>query len=113
MCLPVAKAHPAEVVLAVVALHVVATAVLLNAALALGAVLDVLVARRPVLEAAVDSLRTLEAPVPLLPAGKADLKAALAGDLARAALLYIVRAVRPRTPLHQRVQIHVDVLLEP
>jgi len=34
---PVAKAHPAEVMLATVALHVVAATVLLNAYMALGA----------------------------------------------------------------------------
>ena len=41
MSSPVAETHPAEVVLAVVALHVVAAAVLLDADIALGTVLGV------------------------------------------------------------------------
>jgi len=92
---------------------VVAASVLLNAALAPRTILDVLVSRGPVLEPRVDGLRALDASMPLLPARETDLEAALAFDLARAALLDEVCAVWPRTPLHQGVQVHVDVLLEP
>ena len=41
MSSPVPQAHPAEVMLAVVTLHVIATTVLLDANIALGAVLGV------------------------------------------------------------------------
>ena len=41
MCSPVPQTHPAEVVLAVIALHVVTAAILLDADIALGTVLGV------------------------------------------------------------------------
>lgn len=68
--------------MAALARHVVASSVLFNAALALGAVLDVLVAGSPVLEPSVYSVRALDALMPLLSACEADLEAALALDLA-------------------------------
>ena len=110
------KTQPAEFVTTssrrTSARHVIAPSYLLNAGLTFGAISDIPVPRSPPIKVAIDVGIAL-ASVPCLPTLEAHLKAALAVDPVRAALLrHEPVAVRPRAPLEVRISAYVYVFFE-